>query len=102
MKKESEPFPVQATRSFGDYLQGAWYTIDPQDGQLMSLLGAGYFSTEGNDNLVTDRFTHLPGETVLAEEVPDGSEMGPESGGDSADGDQPRPNTRQRRSARNG
>lgn len=64
MTEQSEPFQAQATRSFGDHIQGAWYTIDPADGQLMALLGAGYFDTEGNDNLTTEHFSYPVGEVV--------------------------------------
>lgn len=66
MSEHSEPFQAQATRSFGDYLQGAWYTIDPNDGQLMTLLGAGYFDTTGNENLTRTRFDYQAGEVVPA------------------------------------
>ena len=65
-KQQTEPFQAQATRSFGDYVQGAWYSIDPSDEQLMSLLGAGYFDTEGNDNLTREVFLYGPGEVVTA------------------------------------
>lgn len=64
MSDNQEPIQAQATRSFGDYLQGVWYTLDPKDGQLMSLLGAGYFSTKGNDNLTPQRFDYRAGEVV--------------------------------------
>lgn len=67
MTEYTEPFQAQATRTFGDHLQGEWYSIDPADGQLMSLLGAGYFSTEGNDNLVVHQIPHYAGEVVTAE-----------------------------------
>jgi len=63
---DNEPIQAQATRSFGDYVQGAWYAIDPNDGQLMALLGAGYFDTKGNDNLTRERFTYRAGEVVTA------------------------------------
>lgn len=63
----TEPFQAQATRSFGDYLQGAWYAIDPNDQQLMSLLGAGYFDTEGNDNLTDQQFHYEAGQVVPAQ-----------------------------------
>lgn len=66
MSEHSEPFLAQATRSFGDYLQGAWYTIDPNDGQLMALLGAGYFSELGHEHLTRERFNYQPGEVVTA------------------------------------
>ena len=66
MTEHNEPFQAQATRSFGDHIQGVWYTIDPADGQLMALLGAGYFSTEGNDNLVVQQHTYQAGEVVTA------------------------------------
>jgi hypothetical protein len=69
MTDEKEPFQAQATRSFGDYVQGAWYSIDPRDGQLMSLLGAGYFDTVGNDNLTRERFTYEAGEVVAPANV---------------------------------
>lgn len=68
-EQQAEPFQAQATRSFGDYVQGAWYSIDPADGQLMALLGAGYFDTEGNDNLTTERFTYHAGEVVAPANV---------------------------------
>lgn len=64
-----EPIQAQATRSFGDYLQGVWYAIDPQDGQLMALLGAGYFDTKGNPNLTRDRVDYRAGEVVTAASV---------------------------------
>lgn len=63
---EQSTFQAQATRSFGDYLQGAWYTIDRNDETLMTLLGAGYFDTEGNDNLTRQRFDYEAGEVVPA------------------------------------
>lgn len=64
--ERKEPIQAQATRSFGDYLQGAWYSLDPSDGQLMSLLGAGYFDTRGNDNLTSQRYTYEAGQVVPA------------------------------------
>lgn len=64
--ERKEPIQAQATRSFGDYLQGAWYAIDPDDQQLMSLLGAGYFDTRGNDNLTTQQFRYEAGQVVPA------------------------------------
>lgn len=69
MTDQKEPIQAQATRSFGDYVQGAWYAIDPNDGQLMSLLGAGYFDTTGNENLTRERFSYEPGEVVTATDV---------------------------------
>lgn len=69
MSNTKEPISAQATRSFGDYTQGAWYTIDPDDGQLMALLGAGYFDTVGNDNLTRERIIYEAGEVVPAENV---------------------------------
>lgn len=68
MTEHTEPFQAQATRSFGDHIQGVWYSIDPSDGQLMALLGAGYFALEGNDNLAVEHYTYLPGEVVAAED----------------------------------
>lgn len=76
MADQKEPFQAQATRSFGDFVQGAWYSIDPRDGQLMSLLGAGYFDTEGNDNLTRERFTYEVGEVVTAENAGTHATMG--------------------------
>lgn len=61
-----EPIQAQATRSFGDYIQGVWYSIDPGDGQLMALLGAGYFDTTGNPNLTRERVEYRAGEVVSA------------------------------------
>lgn len=69
MTDQKEPIQAQATRSFGDYVQGAWYAIDPNDGQLMALLGAGYFDTVGNDNLTRERFTYEAGEVVTPANV---------------------------------
>jgi hypothetical protein len=43
--------PVQATRSFDDYVQGAPYLIDTADDRLVALLGAGYFSEDVNPAL---------------------------------------------------
>jgi len=76
MTDQKEPIQAQATRSFGDYVQGAWYSIDPDDGQLMSLLGAGYFDTTGNDNLTRDRFTYEAGEVVTAANMGTRATMG--------------------------
>lgn len=76
MTDQKEPIQAQATRSFGDYVQGAWYTIDPNDGQLMSLLGAGYFDTVGNDNLTRERFTYEAGEVVTPAQVGTRATMG--------------------------
>lgn len=64
--ERKEPIQAQATRSFGDYLQGAWYAIDPNDQQLMSLLGAGYFDTKGNEHLTSQRYTYEAGQVVSA------------------------------------
>lgn len=76
MSDQKEPIQAQATRSFGDYVQGAWYSIDPNDGQLMSLLGAGYFDTTGNENLTRERFTYEAGEVVAAGNVGTHATMG--------------------------
>lgn len=76
MSDQKEPIQAQATRSFGDYVQGAWYAIDPHDGQLMALLGAGYFDTTGNDNLTRERFTYEAGEVVAAANVGTHATMG--------------------------
>lgn len=76
MTDQKEPIQAQATRSFGDFVQGAWYTLDPNDGQLMSLLGAGYFDTAGNDNLTRTRFAYEAGEVVAAENMGTHATMG--------------------------
>lgn len=76
MTDQKEPIQAQATRSFGDYVQGAWYSLDPDDGQLMSLLGVGYFDTVGNDNLTRERFTYEAGEVVTAGNVGTRETMG--------------------------
>lgn len=109
MTDQKEPIQAQATRSFGDYIQGCWYAIDPNDGQLMSLLGAGYFDTKGNDNLTRERFSYEAGEVVAAnapqqhvmvEEGVDG-QVGTEPRGDSARGKRSRSRTREQGDAGN-
>lgn len=89
MSDQKEPIQAQATRSFGDYVQGAWYSIDPGDGQLMSLLGAGYFDTAGNDNLTRERFTYEAGEVVPAANVGTHATMGEQQHVKVEDGYQP-------------
>lgn len=89
MSDQKEPIQAQATRSFGDYVQGAWYSIDPSDGQLMSLLGAGYFDTTGNDNLTRERFTYEAGEVVTAANVGTHATMGEQQHVQVEDGYQP-------------
>ncbi len=89
MSDRIEPIQAQATRSFGDYVQGAWYSIDPDDGQLMSLLGAGYFDTDGNENLTRERFTYEAGEVVTAANVGNRATMGEQQHVKVEDGYQP-------------
>ena len=76
MTDQKEPIQAQATRSFGDYVQGAIYALDPTDGQLMSLLGAGYFDTLVNSNLTREQFTYEVGEVVGAPQVGTDATMG--------------------------
>lgn len=35
--------PFKAALSFSSYRQGRWYDLDPDDAQVKSLVGAGYF-----------------------------------------------------------
>lgn len=54
MTDDPKYLSVQATRSFNEYIQGANYVIDTANEQHLTLLGAGYFSTDHNPALTID------------------------------------------------
>lgn len=56
MTDDPKYLKVQATRSFNEYIQGAVYRLDTADEQMLTLLGAGYFSEDHNPNLVVDTY----------------------------------------------